>query len=66
MVAACRMNGMSAQQAFDVVGRLLEGRFRRWDELEKQVPTWENLFDDHVRRYIEGIKCVVQANISWR
>ena len=66
MIAACRMNGMSAQKAFDVVGSLLESRFRRWDELEAQVPKWENSLDDGVQKYIKGIKCVVQANISWR
>lgn len=57
---------MSAQQAFDTVGSLLEGRYRRWDIAEERLPTWGEPLDKMVAQYVHGIKCVVQANISWR
>lgn len=66
MVAICRMNGMSAQKAFDEVGQLLSSRYRRWEVVEalfQQSPLARNR---SVVRYVDGIKSVVQANISWR
>ncbi|UKZ74540.1 hypothetical protein TrVFT333_002210 [Trichoderma virens FT-333] len=66
MVTVCRLNGMSAQQAFDKVGRLLENRYQRWDRAEASVPSWGEEADIQVRKYIEGIKCVVKANLNWR
>ncbi|KAL7948162.1 isoprenoid synthase domain-containing protein [Trichoderma barbatum] len=65
MVAVCRLNGMSAQKAFDKVGELLEGRYRRWDRAEARVPSWGREADVQVQKYIEGIKCVVRANLNW-
>lgn len=66
MITVCRSNGMSAQKAFDTVGRLLEDRYRRWGEAEASVPRWGLETDREVRMYIEGIKCVVRANLNWR
>ena len=60
------MDGMSAQEAFDYVGRLLEERYRRWEAAEARVPRWEHPTDMHVAKYIEGIKAVVRANLYWR
>lgn len=66
MVTACRLNGLSAQEAFDKVGKLLEDRYWRWDRAEASVPSWGEEADVQVRKYIEGIKCVVRANLNWR
>ncbi|KAL7894231.1 isoprenoid synthase domain-containing protein [Trichoderma sp. SZMC 28014] len=65
MVTVCRSNGMSPQKAFNTVGKLLEQRYRRWDEAEASVPSWGKETDVQVRKYIEGIKCVVKANLNW-
>ncbi|PNP58285.1 hypothetical protein THARTR1_01800 [Trichoderma harzianum] len=65
MVAACRLSGLSAQKAFDKVGKLLENRYQRWDRAEASVPSWGEEADVQVQRYIEGIKCVVRANLNW-
>ena len=66
MVTVCRRNGMSAQKAFNTVGRLLERRYERWDKIEASLPSWGKEADVEVRKYIEGIKCVVKANLNWR
>ncbi|KAM0452503.1 hypothetical protein ACHAPV_009537 [Trichoderma viride] len=65
MVTVCRSNGMSPQIAFNTVGKLLEQRYWRWDEAEANVPSWGKETDIQVRKYIEGIKCVVKANLNW-
>lgn len=57
---------MSAQQAFDNVGRLLEEQFKRWDIAEASVPSWGEPIDSQVKKYIDGIKAVVRANLYWR
>lgn len=66
MVTVCRSNGMSPQKAFNTVGKLLEQRYQRWDEAEASVPSWGEDTDVQVRKYIDGIKCVVKANLNWR
>jgi hypothetical protein len=66
MVTVCRSNGMSPQKAFNTVGKLLEQRYQRWDKTEASVPSWGEETDVQVRKYIEGIKCVVKANLNWR
>ncbi|KAK2002105.1 terpene synthase metal binding domain-containing protein [Colletotrichum falcatum] len=65
MVAACRMNGKSAQEAFDMVGSLLEESYQEWDEVMSRLPDWDVEVEGQVERYIRGIQDVVQANISW-
>lgn len=66
MVIVCQLHGLSAQQAFDMVGKLLENCHRRWEEVEASVPSWRPEVDVEVQRYIDGIKSVVQANLNWR
>lgn len=66
MTAACRLAGQSAQEAFDTVGALLEQRYIRWEQAIDRLPSWGAEVDAQVRRYIEGIQNIVQANISWR
>ncbi|QBZ63619.1 hypothetical protein PoMZ_05304 [Pyricularia oryzae] len=65
MVAACRMSGQSAQEAFDTVGALLEDSYYEWEETMRQVPAWGGDVERDVQRYIKGIQDVVQANITW-
>ncbi|KAK1959930.1 terpene synthase metal binding domain-containing protein [Colletotrichum sublineola] len=65
MVAACRMNGKSAQEAFDMVGSLLEESYHEWHEVMSRLPDWDVNVDGEVERYIKGIQDVVQANLSW-
>lgn len=66
MVMACQVKGMLPQQAFDTVGELLVSRYRRWEEVERNVPTWGFGIDEDVQKYINGIKSVVKANLYWR
>lgn len=66
MVTVCRSNGMSAQKAFNTVGKILKQRYQHWDKVEASVPSWGEETDVQVRKYIEGIKCVVKANLDWR
>ncbi|KAK2028364.1 terpene synthase metal binding domain-containing protein [Colletotrichum zoysiae] len=66
MVAVCRMNGKSAQEAFDTIGSLLEDSHLEWDEVMSRLPDWDAEHDDEVERYIKCIQNVVQANLSWR
>jgi hypothetical protein len=65
MVAICRLNGLSAQAAFDEVGRLLTRRYERWNDIESMFLGSKYANNRSVVRYVEGIKSVVQANISW-
>ncbi|WDK21094.1 terpene synthase metal binding domain-containing protein [Colletotrichum graminicola] len=65
MVAASQMNGNSAQEAFDIVGSLLEESYIEWDEVISRMPCWDVDVDSEVERYIKGIQNVVQANIGW-
>lgn len=66
MVTVCQLHGLSTQQAFDTVGKLLENCYRRWEEVEASVPNWCPEVDVEVQRYIDGIKSVVKANLNWR
>jgi terpene synthase-like protein len=66
MVAACRMAGQSAQEAFDTLATLLAQRHRDWDMMIDCLPSWDPQTDSQVRQYVEGIQNLVQANISWR
>ncbi|KND86518.1 Presilphiperfolan-8-beta-ol synthase [Tolypocladium ophioglossoides CBS 100239] len=65
MVAVCERRGMGTQEAIDTVGRLLNDRYSRWDEIEATVPSWGEPVDTEVKRYIEAIKTIVHGNLSW-
>ncbi|KAK5995813.1 Sesquiterpene synthase 2 [Cladobotryum mycophilum] len=65
MVAVCELSGMPMQKAFDTVAERLVTTYRRWDELEAVLPSWNQHIDMEVRRYIDGIKSVVKANLNW-
>lgn len=66
MVAACRSQGISAQEAFNAVGKELEERYRQWDKTEVVMANWNEAVGLEIRKYIDGIKSVVQANLQWR
>ncbi|KAI0397527.1 isoprenoid synthase domain-containing protein [Xylariaceae sp. FL0594] len=67
LVAAARIGGLSAQEAFDYVGGMLDSRFERWERAVAQVPSWGNdVVDEHVRMYIDGVANTVRANLNWR
>jgi hypothetical protein len=66
MVAACRMSGMLAQEAFDTVGQLFDERLARWDIAISRLPLWGQAVDFEIQRYIQGIMDVVKANLYWR
>lgn len=66
MVAVCRMNGASAQSAFDEIAAMVDARFTIWDEAVKALPSWGKEIDDQVHQYIQGVQNIVQANLSWR
>ncbi|KAK8023454.1 terpene synthase [Apiospora marii] len=65
-VAVCRMNGASAQQAFDEIASMVDARFSAWDEAAKALPSWGAEVDAQLHQYVQGIQNIVQANISWR
>jgi hypothetical protein len=66
MVVICRQHGLSVQQAFNTVGELLESRYRRWEVVEARIPRRGEAVNTEVGKYIDGIKAVVQANLTWR
>ncbi|KAM4058735.1 terpene synthase metal binding domain-containing protein [Hirsutella rhossiliensis] len=65
MVARCRINGLSAQQAFEMVGTMLDGRIARWDESLSRLPSWGSQVDPQVEEYIEAIRNLVRANLRY-
>ncbi|KAI1811307.1 terpene synthase metal binding domain-containing protein [Poronia punctata] len=65
MVAVCRMNGSSAQEAFDEIAAMVDSRFALWEEAVRSLPSWGGSVDRQVRLYIQGIQNIVQANLSW-
>ncbi|KAH8164929.1 hypothetical protein CIB48_g3318 [Xylaria polymorpha] len=66
MVAVCRMNGSSAQEAFDELASLIDERFAQWETAMNMLPVWGGDIDSQVQLYIQGIQNIVQANLSWR
>ncbi|KAK2600054.1 hypothetical protein QQS21_005218 [Conoideocrella luteorostrata] len=65
IIATCRLMGMSAQQAFDVAGKLLEDRYHRWEVVEANVSKYNEQVDEQLSMYVEAIKAVVRANLYW-
>jgi hypothetical protein len=53
---------MSAQEAFDHLGKLLEARLERFDGLCGSLPHWNNPTAAAVDAYVEN---AVQANLYW-
>ncbi|SCV58194.1 uncharacterized protein FFB14_15497 [Fusarium fujikuroi] len=65
LVTVYRLQGLSAQDAFESVDRLLDERFFDWNNSVRQLPTWNDNIDQQISLYIQGIQRVVQANVSW-
>lgn len=66
MIAIFRINGLSAQEAYNEVSSLIDARFSAWENAMQTLPSWGYKIDWHVRQYIQGIQDIVQANLSWR
>ena len=65
LIALFRRKGLTAQQAFDAVGSMLEERYAGWMVAIEAVPSWGAQVDDEVAQYIQGIKNVAVANVNW-
>lgn len=66
MVAAARMMGASAQEAFDQIAALVDARFAQWEQSMHSLPSWGQHIDGQVLQYIQGVQNIVQATLSWR
>lgn len=43
------MNGAEAQEAFDMIGSMLDARFEMWNEVLKSLPSWGDEVDVQVQ-----------------
>lgn len=65
LVAVCRMNGLSAQDAIDQVGHLIRMRHDSFNKAVQCLPQWDAAIDLEVSRYVAAIRNVVKANLYW-
>ncbi|KXT18772.1 hypothetical protein AC579_8260 [Pseudocercospora musae] len=66
VVAICRLRGLSAQQAFDHVGSMLDDRLARIESCIATRPQYVHRQLDHeAERYIEGVLNTIRANLYW-
>jgi len=65
MVAACRYQGMSAQEAFDHLGGMLEVREAKFENATATLPSWGVEVDAEVARYVQGLRDCVTANLHF-
>jgi hypothetical protein len=63
LITACCRGGMSAQEAFDHLGNLLEGRLEGFDEISGALPHWDYPTAAAVDAYVEGVRNAVQVNL---
>ena len=66
LVTVCRVAGMSAQEAIDHLGSLLDERYARWEVVVNGIPSWGEKVDGEVEKYIMGMKNVVRGTLYWR
>ncbi|KAF2211343.1 hypothetical protein CERZMDRAFT_43531 [Cercospora zeae-maydis SCOH1-5] len=66
VVAVSRMRGMSAQDAFDFVGQMLDERLKGIAHCIARLPKYkdERITED-IDSYIEGVKNTIKANLYW-
>ncbi|EME80840.1 uncharacterized protein MYCFIDRAFT_140294 [Pseudocercospora fijiensis CIRAD86] len=66
VVAICRIRGLSAQDAFDHVGHMLDDRLARIKSCISTRPHYEDQRLDHeADGYIEGVLNTLRANLYW-
>lgn len=65
LVTSFRLQGKSAQEAFDAVGDMLQSRYARWEFATTNLPSWGGPIDSHVRTYVQGVQNVVIGNLWW-
>jgi len=65
LIAMVRREGRTAQQAFDVVGSMLDVLYGDWTVAFEAVPSWGGQVDRDVAQYIQGIKNVAVGNVNW-
>ncbi|KXT01736.1 hypothetical protein AC578_2738 [Pseudocercospora eumusae] len=66
VVAICRIRGLSAQQAFDHVGSMLDDRLARIESCVAMRPQYKNRrLEQEAERYIEGVLNTIRANLYW-
>ena len=55
---------MSAQEAFDHLGSVLEKLYTRFDAAIAERSSWDEAVDVEVGKYVEGVKSCVKANLG--
>lgn len=65
IIAVYRLNGESAQEAFNAAGRLVDECHAKWREAIACISFFDPDPSSPILRYIDGIKAVVQANLEW-
>jgi hypothetical protein len=55
VISICRMRGMSAQDAHDYIGQLIEEQAQEWDLTRAAVPIFGETVDLELERYIQRI-----------
>ncbi|KAJ3480431.1 hypothetical protein NLG97_g8075 [Lecanicillium saksenae] len=65
IIAIARLQGMSAQEAFDAAGALLDDLYCQWELVEKRATSLRTGNSLHLQKYINGIKNIVRANLYW-
>lgn len=63
MVAACRYQGMNAQEAFDHLDLMLQARYAAFEDATASIPLWGASVDAEVARYVDGLMNCVKANL---
>jgi len=60
-----RTQGMAQQEAFDHVAEAIVARYKEWDDMVAQVPSWGEAVDAQVQTYIEATRLTVVAHLEW-
>lgn len=66
LVIFYRARGMTTQEAYDQMARLLYSRHRDWFLAQADLPLWGETMDRQVQKYIRGMENVVTSNLNWR
>ena len=65
LISAGRLHGLGAQEVFDDCGSRLDKIYARFDEAVSELPSFGKAVDSELRRYVEGIKGIIKANLHW-